>query len=339
MENKAIKNDISQDWVFGSMDNFVEKGIISLGRGDVISKNDIKKHPGNFPIYSSSVKNNGLCGKYGKYMFDEELITWSVDGGGDFFYRPKHKFSVTNVSGYMKVNIEKFDYKFLAYYLQNEHTKKHFDYQHKAHPSVIRKSYYIVMPSISEQQKIAEIFSTVDEEIGKTQDVIKKTEKLKKGLMQELFSHGIGHIKFKETKIGEIPEKWKVVLLDSVAKRGSGHTPNKKNSDYYNGDIKWISLADTKALNNGFIKETKIKVSHKGIKNSSAVVHKKGSIVLSRDASVGRVAVMGENMAVSQHFMVWTCGDILDKWYLYYHLQSRKNEFERVAIGTTIKTI
>ena len=36
-------------------------------------------------------------------MFDEELISWSVDGGGNFFYRSKHKYSLTNVSGYIRV--------------------------------------------------------------------------------------------------------------------------------------------------------------------------------------------------------------------------------------------
>jgi type I restriction enzyme S subunit len=41
--------------------------------------------------------------------------------------------------------------------------------------------------------------------------VIGATEKLKRGLMQQLFTRGIGHTKFKETKIGQIPEEWGVV--------------------------------------------------------------------------------------------------------------------------------
>jgi len=36
-------------------------------------------------------------------MFDEALVTWSVDGGGKFFYRPKSKYSITNVSGFLRV--------------------------------------------------------------------------------------------------------------------------------------------------------------------------------------------------------------------------------------------
>ena len=210
------QQNIPSGWIVKKMDDFIKEGSISLGRGEVISKNDIKDFPGENPIYSSSVKKNALFGTYSKYMFDEELITWSVDGGGDFFYRPRHKFSVTNVSGYMNVNQKEFDYKFLAYYLQEEHSKKYFDYQHKAHPSVIRELYEVAKPPIKEQQKIAEILGTVEEDITKTEGVIEATEKLKRGLMQQLFTHGIGHTKFKETKIGQIPEEWEVGGFNSL---------------------------------------------------------------------------------------------------------------------------
>jgi type I restriction enzyme S subunit len=44
-------------------------------------------------------------------------------------------------------------------------------------------------------------------------------------------------------------------------------------------------------------------------------------------------------MAVSQDYVTWTCGPNLDSWYLYYVLQSRKQEFSRIGFGNTIKTI
>ena len=39
---------------------------------------------------------------------------------------------------------------------------------------------------------------------------------------------------YKQTKAGWIPEDWSDSLLDSVTKRGSGHTPDKFKSEYYN---------------------------------------------------------------------------------------------------------
>lgn len=201
------------------------------------------------------------------------------------------------------------------------------------------KTTIIILPPLDEQTKIATILSKVDEEIEKVGLVIEQTEKLKKGLMQKLFTKGIGHTKFKESGLGEIPEKWEVCLLDSVAKRGSGHTPSKKDSTYYNGGIKWISLADSNKLDAREIHSTKSEISKAGIDNSSAVLHTKGTVLLSRDASVGRSAIMGEGMAVSQHFITWTCNSILHNWFLYYYLQFQKKKFEQIAMGSTIKTI
>lgn len=136
-----------------------------------------------------------------------------------------------------------------------------------------------------------------------------------------------------------IPDGWKIDFLDTLAKRGSGHTPNKNHSEYYNGGIKWVSLADSYRLDSGLINNTEIEISMQGIKNSSAVLHKAGTVLISRDAGVGKSAVMQEDMAVSQHFITWTCKESLDNWFLYYWLQLNKPFFERHAIGSTIKTI
>jgi type I restriction enzyme S subunit len=81
---------------------------------------------------------------------------------------------------------------------------------------VIRSLNVPLPSSIEEQQKIAEILSIVDEAIQKTNEIIAKTERLKKGFMQELLTKGIGHKEFKDTEIGRIPEEWEVVRLENV---------------------------------------------------------------------------------------------------------------------------
>lgn len=144
---------------------------------------------------------------------------------------------------------------------------------------------------------------------------------------------------YKQTEVGVIPEDWECQILDELAKRGSGHTPNKKIPEYWNGSIKWISLRDSDVLDNLFIEDTAVKISKKGLDNSSAVLHPAGTVVLSRDAGVGKSAIMKYEMAVSQHFMAWQCNSYLNNKFLYFYLQSKKNEFERIAMGSTIKTI
>ena len=144
---------------------------------------------------------------------------------------------------------------------------------------------------------------------------------------------------YKQTEAGVIPRDWDVVLLDSVARRASGHTPDKTHPEYWGGDIKWVSLADSQRLDNLYISETAATITPEGITNSSANLLPAGSCIVSRDAGVGKSAILAEPMAVSQHFMAWNCGPRLSNHYLYFLLQAMKPELERIAIGNTIKTI
>lgn len=175
-------------WEVRTIEDCEKLGVIKLSRGNVISKKDIAMTPGDYPIYSSSVKNNGVFGVYGRFMFDEELITWSVDGGGDFFYRPKQRFSVTNVCGYMRVDTKLISYKYLSLQLQLLHGRMTFDYTTKAHPSVIRKAYAVPLPHIEEQTAIASVLSDMDADIAALETRRDKTRDLKQGMMQELLT-------------------------------------------------------------------------------------------------------------------------------------------------------
>jgi type I restriction enzyme S subunit len=85
------------------------------------------------------------------------------------------------------------------------------------------KSIKFPIPPLSEQKKITEILTTVDDAIGKSDQVIEKTKELKKGLMQQLLTRGIGHTKFKKTEIGGIPVDWETKPLSDVADFRNGH--------------------------------------------------------------------------------------------------------------------
>ncbi|ELW9393816.1 TPA: restriction endonuclease subunit S [Klebsiella pneumoniae] len=145
----------------------------------------------------------------------------------------------------------------------------------------------------------------------------------------------------REIILQKLPVGWSYNLLDNIAERCSGHTPSKSFPEYWNGGIKWISLADSCRLDKGYVYETDKEISLEGIKNSSAEVHPAETVVLSRDAGVGKSGIMATPMAVSQHFIAWKCDnkEKLHSWYLYNWLQLNKEEFERQAVGSTIKTI
>ena len=143
------------------------------------------------------------------------------------------------------------------------------------------------------------------------------------------------------SKMGKLPAEWRRARLDDVANRASGHTPDQGKPQYWNGGIKWVSLADSGQLDCGYIETTAKEISALGIKHSSAVLLPAESVIISRDAGVGKSAILRNQMAVSQHFIAWDCGPkgLIEPWFLYFWLQVQKPYFERMAVGSTIKTI
>lgn len=175
------------DWEEMRLGEAEAAGLLKLGRGKVISRHDMAAAPGTNPVYSSSATGSGEFGQYADWMFDEELITWSIDGGGRFFHRPKHKFSVTNVCGFLRINSPDLNYRFLSAALERQHLRQTYDYQSKAHPSVIRGLYDVPLAHADEQKKIADSLSAVDARIEGLADQIIHMESFKAGLLQKMF--------------------------------------------------------------------------------------------------------------------------------------------------------
>ena len=105
----------------------------------------------------------------------------------------------------------------------------------------------VIVPTKKEQEKIASILSTVDEQIDNVEGLIQKNKEIKKGLMQQLLSKGIGHTKFNKTEIGDIPEDWEVIKLSELAEIKRGASPRPINNPKWfseNKKVGWIRISD-----------------------------------------------------------------------------------------------
>ncbi|OZU87634.1 hypothetical protein CIL03_16225 [Virgibacillus indicus] len=128
----------------------------------------------------------------------------------------------------------KCDSKYLLYVLKSNLIQKYIEREKtiSAQPKLaltrIRNFEIPVPNSRSEQKKIAAILSSVNEAIEKTEQVIEKTETVKKGLMQQSLTKGIGHENFKQTLIGDVPEEWEVVKFKDICRIANGQVDPKK---------------------------------------------------------------------------------------------------------------
>lgn len=269
-----------------------DAGLIKLGRGNVISKKDIAAEPGDYPIYSSSASGVGEFGRYGKYMFDDERLSWSVDGGGRFFYRHAHKYSVTNVSGWLKVlDSSRIDIKYLFYALDSAWSTKKFDYTKKAHPSVIRNEYMIPIPQLEVQKEIVTIldkFTQLEAELSAELEARKKQYEFYR--IQLLTFSESSNVVWK--KLGEIG---KVSMCKRIM----------KNQTKSVGDIPFYKIGTFGKTPNAYISrdiydEYRRKFSFP----------KKGDILLSASGTIGRAVVYdGEPAYFQDSNIIWLDND------------------------------
>jgi restriction endonuclease S subunit len=281
-------------WKEISLEDLETSGVIKLGRGDVISKKDMEADPGPNPVYSSAENKNGMIGKYTKFMFDEELITWSVDGGGHIFYRPKHKFSVTNIGGWLRILDNKvFSYQFLTYALQRLHKQHSFDWQHKAHPSVIRKLYTrIPLPPLSEQKRIVDLISSVDSYIEALQKQLESAKKSRNALV--------------ESQILELADSRLSSLKNLSTKIGSGATPRGGEEVYIETGVNLIRSQNVHDSN--FVMRGLVAIEDSAAKALENVTVEDGDVLINiTGASVTRCCVVDSTILparVNQHVAI-----------------------------------
>ena len=196
---------------------------------------------------------------------------------------------------------------------------------------------WLLIPPLKEQQKIAGILETVDTYIEETKAVIKATEKLKKGLMQELFTRGIGHTKFKQTEIGEIPESWKLEKLSDIAEVERGKFSHRPRNDpaFYGGDIPFIQTGDIVASHGRVNKFTQT-LNQKGL--SVSRLFKKGTIVMTIAANIGETAIL-EFDSCFPDSLVGITPKSVNPVFLEYYLRTCKKYLDSIATQSAQKNI
>jgi type I restriction enzyme, S subunit len=209
----------------------------------------------------------------------------------------------------------------------------------------------IALPPFEEQSIIA---AFVEREIGKIDSFVAVQEKVItllhekcQGLTSHAVSKGLNSgAPMKSSGVawlGAVPAHWIVMPIRFAAKLESGHTPSRSNPEYWrNCNVPWFSLSDVWQIREAkadYVLDTKEKISEMGLANSAARVLPKGTVILSRTASVGYAAIMGVDMATTQDFANWVCSAKLVPEYLLYTLRSMSNEFARVMMGSTHNTI
>lgn len=129
----------------------------------------------------------------------------------------------------------------------------------------------------------------------------------------------------------KLPKNWCWTRMQEIAQWGSGGTPSRKVSEYYNGDISWVKTGE---LNDDYIFATEEHISQEAISHSSAKIYPPDTVVIAMyGATIGKVGILGIPAATNQACACAIVKPSTDYKYLFYYAQSQKDDFIKKGKG------
>lgn len=174
----------------------------------------------------------------------------------------------------------------------------------------------IKVPSLAEQQKIADFLSNVDSIITAETKILNTLQKKKKALMQKLFTW---QLRFKSDDGKDFPA-WEEKKLGDVCETYSGGTPKSGTAEYYGGEIPFIRSGEISS------NKTELFLTEKGMENSSAKMVSKGDILYALyGANSGLCSISKIDGAINQAILCIKTNE--NKRFLCNYLQYQREYF------------
>ena len=317
------------------------KDIFKITRGQVLAATETSEEKSDispFPVYSSQTKNNGLMGYYKDYLFDT-AITWTTDGAnaGTVSYR-SGRFYSTNVNGVL-ISDKGYTNKAISEILNLEAWKW---VSHVGNPKLMNNvmgDISIMIPSsFEEQDRLSDFLNQLDDTIALHQRKLAKLKELKQGYLQKMFPKNGS--KFPQLRFAGFADAWEERKLGEHAKYRRGSFPQPYgNKEWYDGEgaMPFVQVVDvTNKLT--LVENTKQKISK--LAQSKSVFVPKGTVVVTLQGSIGRVAITQYDSFVDRTLLIFEDYEKeTDERFWAYTIQ-KKFEIEKLkAPGGTIKTI
>lgn len=200
----------------------------------------------------------------------------------------------------------------------------------------IIKKMEIFLPSLPEQEKIADFFTALDEKINAKEKEIEEVKTLKKGFLQQLFpqeGETVPRLRFTG-----FSGAWEKKKLGEIAKIIGGGTPKTNVKEYWNGNINWYSPVEIG--NSIYVSNSQRKITKEGLKNSSAtILPANKTILFTSRAGIGSMAILKTPGATNQGFQSIVVNDDIAPYFIYSAGDIIKRKAKKVASGSTFLEI
>ena len=201
-------------------------------------------------------------------------------------------------------------------------------------------SFPAALPRLRIQQQIAEILSAYDDLIANNRRRMALLEEAARQLYREWFVRlrFPGHEHTRMTN--GVPEGWKQATFGDVCQAVGGGTPSTSEPEYWDdGDIIWATPTDITRNSCLAVLDSEKKITHAGLKNSSAKMLPPDTILMTSRASVGFFGLIDKPACTNQGFINVLPNEPHSRMYLLHNLIDRVDEIRSHAGGVTYKEI
>lgn len=137
-----------------------------------------------------------------------------------------------------------------------------------------------------------------------------------------------------------LPEGWINKELGDICDVIGGGTPKTKVSEYWDGEVVWLSPIDLPPIGEiSFVSDSRKKITDLGLQKSSAKLLPKGSVVYSTRASIGKIAIAEVPLSTNQGFTNFICNEQISNYFLCYALKHFNKNIEELSNSTTFKEV
>jgi len=141
------------------------------------------------------------------------------------------------------------------------------------------------------------------------------------------------------SSLPELPGEWEWTRTKEIGEVVTGSTPKTQVSEYWNGNIIWLTPKDLGRNNSKYISDSKRRITQKGYKSCSAKLIPKNSIVLSTRAPIGHVSVVQVDFCTNQGCKSIISAKEICSDYLYYLLLHNRKHLQSLGSGTTFSEL
>lgn len=138
--------------------------------------------------------------------------------------------------------------------------------------------------------------------------------------------------------IGEIPEEWETRRIKYCFDVFAGATPKSGNSEFWDGDVVWVTPADY-TTEQKYITQGRKYITQEGFESCSTELIPAGSLIFSKRAPIGLVAINMVELCTNQGCLSCVPKDGNDVEYFYYAFSCFAEQFDLYGSGTTFKEI